>query len=91
MSADEFVQLWDIEKLLKQQLARKLIDGFEPDHDVPVSDLSKRPKKPKQTNTQGRRGNNQKPKSRRKKPSNKNQRKSSGNNSGGGNRTPRKR
>ena len=91
VSADEFVQLWDIEKLLKQQLARKLIDGFEPDHDVPVSDLSKRPKKPKQTNTQGRRGNNQKPKSRRKKPSNKNQRKSSGNNSGGGNRTPRKR
>ncbi|HIQ15355.1 MAG TPA: DEAD/DEAH box helicase [Leucothrix sp.] len=91
VSADEFVQLWDIEKLLKQQLARKLIDGFEPNHDVPVSDLSKRPKKPKQTNTQGRRGNNQKPKSRRKKPSNKNQRKSSGNNSGGGNRTPRKR
>jgi len=93
VSADEFVQLWDIEKLLKQQLARKLIDGFEPDHDVPVSDLSKRPKKPKQTNTQGRRGNNQKPKSRRKKPSNnnQNQRKSSGNNSGGGNRTPRKR
>ena len=93
VSADEFVQLWDIEKLLKQPLARKLIDGFEPDHDVPVSDLSKRPKKPKQTNTQGRRGNNQKPKSRRKKPSNnnQNQRKSSGNNSGGGNRTPRKR
>ena len=98
VSADEFIQLWDIEKLLKRQLDRKLIDGFEPDHDVPVSDLSKRPKKPKQANNQGGRANNQKPKSRRKKPSkqNKNQnqnqkRRNRTKDSRGGNNPPRKK
>ena len=100
VSADEFIQLWDIEKLLKRQLDRKLIDGFEPDHDVPVSDLSKRPKKPKQANNQGGRANNQKPKSRRRKPSkqNKNQnqnqnqkRRNRTKDSRGGNNPPRKK
>lgn len=75
VSADEFVQLWDIEKLIQRLLDRKLIDGFEPDHDVPVSDLSKRPKKPKQKNAngnkQGNSNNAKKPNSRRKRPSNK--------------------
>lgn len=96
VSADEFIQLWDIEKLLKRQLDRKLIDGFEPDHDVPVSDLSKRPKKPKQANNQGGRANNQKPKSRRRKPSKQNQnqnqkRRNRTKDSGGGNTPPRKK
>ena len=102
VSADEFTQLWDIEKLLKRLLERKLVDGFEPDHDVPVSDLSKRPpKKPKQANNQGGgRNNSQKPKpnrSRRRKPSNNNKQsrgRSRSNNKAkdtGGNRAPRKR
>ncbi|WP_211826631.1 DEAD/DEAH box helicase [Kistimonas asteriae] len=57
VSADEFKQLSDIERLTRQVLARKLIDGFEPVHDVPESRLDtrpprpKKPKKPKQPNT----------------------------------------
>jgi len=49
VSADEFKQLSDIERLLKKLLMRKYIDGFEPVHDVPASRLDKRPrhKKPK--------------------------------------------
>jgi len=101
VSADEFVQLWDIEKLLKRQLERKLIDGFEPDHDVPVSDLSKRPKKPKQKNTQetnprNKQNKGNKAKSRRRKPSNqknntrKNTKTTATKDSGGGNNPPSK-
>jgi len=47
VSADEFTQLSDIEHLIQQILPRKLIDGFEPVHDVPESSLDRRPKKPK--------------------------------------------
>ena len=50
VSADEFKQLSDIERLLKQTLTRKLIDGFEPVHSLPESRLDMRPmpdKKPK--------------------------------------------
>ena len=53
VSADEAKQLFDIERLLKQLLPRKLIDGFEPTHDLPesradlLSQKPKRPKKPK--------------------------------------------
>ncbi|MEZ5535327.1 MAG: DEAD/DEAH box helicase [Thiolinea sp.] len=49
--ADEFKELSDIEQLIGKVLPRKLVDGFEPVHDVPASDLTKkvkRPKKPKQ-------------------------------------------
>jgi len=52
VSADEFDQLTDIEHLIKKLLPRKLIDGFEPGHDVPVSRLwrkDKKSKKPKKT------------------------------------------
>tara|TARA_R110002110_G_scaffold415857_1_gene658503 strand:- start:5487 stop:6926 length:1440 start_codon:yes stop_codon:yes gene_type:complete len=35
VSADEIKQLCDIEKVLKQNITRELIDGFEPDHSVP--------------------------------------------------------
>ena len=61
VSADEFKQLSDIERLIKQVLARKLIDGFEPVHDVPESRLDhrplgpKRPKKPKVGHRDGQR------------------------------------
>ena len=37
VSADEFPQLSAIEQLLGKALPRRLIDGFEPDHDVPAS------------------------------------------------------
>ncbi len=37
VSADEFKQLFDIERLIKAKLSRVIIDDFEPDHDVPVS------------------------------------------------------
>ncbi|MDX1795735.1 MAG: DEAD/DEAH box helicase [Hydrogenovibrio sp.] len=47
VSADEFKQLSDIERLIRQVLPRKLIDGFEPMHDVPESKLDTRPLKPK--------------------------------------------
>jgi len=59
--ADEFKQLSDIENLIKQLLPRKLIDGFEPVHDVPQSQLNKRParkhkkRKPKPDHRDGQR------------------------------------
>lgn len=53
VSADEAEQLSDIEFLLKRHLPRSLVDGFEPNHDVPESNLhrknsgSRKPKKPR--------------------------------------------
>jgi len=47
VSADEFPQLSNIERLIKQVLPRKLIDGFEPVHDLPKSTLDTRPFKSK--------------------------------------------
>jgi len=47
VSADEFEQLSDIEHLINKLLPRKLIDGFEPVHDVPESSLSRKPRKQK--------------------------------------------
>lgn len=61
VSADEFKQLSDIERLLKQVLTRKLIGGFEPVHEVPESRLdhrpfrSNKPKKPKVGHRDGQR------------------------------------
>ncbi len=61
VSADEFKQLSDIEYLLNRILDRKVIDGFSPVHDVPVTRLDKRPsrakkpKKPKKDSRQGQR------------------------------------
>ncbi len=37
VSADEFKQLSDIERLLKNVIERRIIDDFEPIHDVPLS------------------------------------------------------
>lgn len=47
VSADEFNELKAIERLIKIVLPRKLIDGFEPNHNVPESRLDNRPLKPK--------------------------------------------
>ncbi len=46
VSADEFKQLSDIEKLTKKILERKYVDGFEPVHELPQSNLTP-PKHPK--------------------------------------------
>jgi ATP-dependent RNA helicase RhlE len=46
VSADEIKQLSDIERLTKKLLTRKLVDGFEPVHDLPASRLDSRPIKP---------------------------------------------
>jgi ATP-dependent RNA helicase RhlE len=37
VSADEFQQLFDIEKLIGKTLNREFVDGFVPNHDVPES------------------------------------------------------
>ncbi len=61
VSADEFKQLSDIEYLLNQILDRKIIDGFDPVNDVPVTRMDKRPKgvkkptKPHKDHRQGQR------------------------------------
>ncbi len=47
VSADEIKQLSDIERLTQKLLERKLVDGFEPVHDLPASRLGGRPIKPK--------------------------------------------
>jgi len=75
VSADEIKQLRDIEKLIGRLLERKLIDGFEPDHDVPVTSLNDQQKparKPgggtgrptKKTNYRNRNNANKSPNSR---------------------------
>jgi len=59
--ADEIKQLSDIENLIGELLPRKIIDGFEPSHDVPPSRLrqkssrAKKPKKPKVGHRDGQR------------------------------------
>ncbi|MCP5160736.1 MAG: DEAD/DEAH box helicase [Hahellaceae bacterium] len=61
VSADEAKQLFDIERVINQLLTRKVIDGFEPIHDVPPSRLPnrpispKKPKKPKPGHRDGQR------------------------------------
>lgn len=71
VSADEIKQLADIERLIGKLLERRLIDGFEPDHDVPESKLNMRvpkalrPKKPNTRNKLKHREGNKKEPSRR--------------------------
>jgi ATP-dependent RNA helicase RhlE len=63
VSADEHKQLVDIERLIRQQIERKYIDGFDPVHDLPASrpvgeDRAPRPrrsKKPKPGHSDGQR------------------------------------
>ena len=101
VSADEFKQLRDIENLIKQQLDRILVDGFEPHHDVPASNSnvkSSKQNKPR-NNSQNRtsRSDNTKKSSykQRSKENHQNQRRkkkntSGNNNSQGGNQSPRR-
>lgn len=60
VSADEFKQLSDIEKLTKKLLERKYVDGFEPVHELPHSNLNppkhqKKHHKPKTSHRDGQR------------------------------------
>jgi len=83
VTADEFPQLSDIERLIKQVVPRKEVEGFKPVHALPESNLdrraprNKKPKKPKaghkdgQRSAAGARGTNnngQKRPAKRKKP-----------------------
>jgi ATP-dependent RNA helicase RhlE len=43
VSAEEFKQLVDIERVTKELLTRKSVEGFEPTHELPVSRLNHRP------------------------------------------------
>ncbi len=47
VSADEFQQLADIERLIKSVLTREIVDGFDPVHTLPASRLDRRPINPK--------------------------------------------
>ena len=61
VSADEFKQLSDIERLIKALLPRKIVDGFDPVQALPESRLntrparSNKPKKPKPGHRDGQR------------------------------------
>ena len=58
VSADEFKQLSDIERLIKMLVPRKEIEGFEPVNKLPESSLDRRPMRPKTPKKprQGRQG-----------------------------------
>lgn len=59
VSADEFKLLADIERLIQQILPREYIEGFDPVHDLPASQLRpvkhKKPKKPRSGHSDGQR------------------------------------
>lgn len=87
VSADEITQLSDIEHLTKKVLERRIIDGFEPDHDVPVTSLERRFKTKKQSTGNGNTGGPGARQGQKKNSRNKNYRgKKSGNRAGNKNR-----
>ncbi|MDK1023846.1 MAG: DEAD/DEAH box helicase [Gammaproteobacteria bacterium] len=97
VSADEFKQLSDIERLITQSLTRKVIDGFEPTHIVPESRLDHHPirpnraKKSKVGHSDGQRSGEN---ARGHKPSGKNKKHTSNRNRAGGkpgSNSPKKR
>jgi ATP-dependent RNA helicase RhlE len=77
VSADEFKQLSDIERLIQKMLERRVVDGFEPIHDVPPSRLGmpkkiKRLKKPKSPHSEHKDGQRSGENARGHKPTSKN-------------------
>ena len=79
--ADEFKQLSDIERLIKQLITRKFIDGFEPVNKLPESRLNQRParaNKPKKAKTGHRDGQRSGENAQGHKPRGKNKRHASG-------------
>ena len=61
VSADELDDLKAIERLIKQILPRQIVDGFEPDHDLPITTLDMQPirKRPKKTNSSHKKPRNE--------------------------------
>ena len=55
--ADEFKLLTDIEHLTGRELKRKFVDGFEPNHNLPQSNMTVKIKKPKKTRVKGKQKN----------------------------------
>lgn len=90
VSADEIQQLRDIECLIQQVLTRKLMDGFEPVHDLPASRLdspparTKKPKKPKKPKAEHQGGQGSGENARGHKPGAKNKKHVGGRNRSGG-------
>ena len=90
VSADEHKQLIDIERLIRQQIERKYIEGFDPVHDLPLSrpisedgaPRTRRPKKPKSGHSDGQRSGEN---ARGHKPSGKNRKHTGNRNQAGGN------
>lgn len=68
VSADEIKLLQDIERLINKELDRKLIDGFEPTHDVPPSMFGMKQHHPKKPKPPGNPGNRRKQSDSRNKP-----------------------
>ena len=70
--SDEFRELSEIERLLNLILPREILDGFDPVHTLPASNLSlrvpkiKKPKRPKSDHRDGRRFESKKPKTEKK-------------------------
>ena len=65
VAADEIKLLQDIERLINKELDRKLIDGFEPVHDVPPSRFGLKPQRPKKPKAPGGPGHRDKPQGQR--------------------------
>lgn len=79
VSADEADHLYDIERLIRQELPQKDIDGFEPEHSLParkVAPPSKRAHKPKTRSTGPRHRGNAAQGNRRRTDTRRNQRRS---------------
>ncbi|EEF80038.1 DEAD/DEAH box helicase [Methylophaga thiooxydans] len=77
VSADEVEHLWNIERLIGKNLPREVVEGFEPQHDVPASKLHqpkhkpRKPKKPSHGHNDGQRSETaHAQKSHRKQPAN---------------------
>ncbi|MGM0563910.1 MAG: DEAD/DEAH box helicase [Pseudomonadota bacterium] len=61
VSADEVGMLSGIEHLTQQLVERVVVDGFEPEHDVPATDLKHKVRGPKQESGQKNNGRGRKP------------------------------
>ena len=87
--ADEFKQLFAIEKLLTHPLERKYIEGFEPVRDIPTVESRRRKAKKPRHNSKPR--DEKKPQNRRRKPRKKNASGERGRNEQKKRRNPRKK
>ena len=91
VSADEFKQLRDIERLINQVIDRRFVDDFEPVHELPESSLISRParhKKKKRSRTDHSDGQRSGENARGHKPSGKNKKYRGGRNQSGNAASP---